>query len=545
MNLKSKKILIIEDDPDVRLATRFNLESAGYTNVLEAENGEIGLVRIRDEKPALVLLDRKMPGKDGLQVLDEIKDIYGDDVEVVMLTAYRDKGYITDAMSKGAFDYLVKDEDPDFHLHTIEKALRYHQKSLQRKTTERERYELLIDNNELVKNGYDLEYFKDVIRAKIGDLVEGVIHTAITDCMTCTNRICQFYEDVCLPPQFGAKLLSSALGELPPLFIMHREIGDPFFRQTVRKFVEETRQHEVNTLVYVPIIDYPSSPLLEFLQEKQNTVDFIRYGCIYIFSTKTLKFSPEEKRLLRSFFDRFLIAVRMSKLVTKIDSLNKNRLLGEMAAMIVHQISPLITPLMDCLQAPDAKKQAQGLAMIKDLRGMVDDFREYTNGIVKDYHFASHDLIHVIRQAETLLILQTKQQVTIHHEFPETPQVVYGDAERLRQVFSNLLLNAIQAIATINSPSGRIEIQVINRANWAEVHVRDNGGGVPAEVVPKLFSSYISTKNGGMGLGLCLAHEILRRHGGKIEYNPQYSGGAEFVVTLPLASADSTLGYAI
>ncbi len=64
--------------------------------------------------------------------------------------------------------------------------------------------------------------------------------------------------------------------------------------------------------------------------------------------------------------------------------------------------------------------------------------------------------------------------------------------------------------------------------------MKDNGAGVPSAIVPKLFSSYVSTKTGGMGLGLCLAHEILRRHGGKIEYNTKCSEGAEFIVTLPV-----------
>lgn len=539
MDLKSQKILIIEDDTDVRLATKTYLELAGYKNISEAENGERGLERIRKEQPALVLLDRKMPGKDGLQVLEEIKETYGDDIEVVMLTAYRDKSYITEAMSKGAFYYLVKDEDPDFHLHTIEKALRYHQKSMQHKVVEREIYELLIENENLLKNGYDFEYFKNLMREKIGDLVDGVIKTTITDCSDCTNRVCQFVEETCLPPQLGARLLRSALGEHPPLFMIHHESGNPFFLQAVARFVDANRQHEVKTLVYVPFIDNPSPLLSEFLRAKQIPDDLTRYCCFYIFSTKTLVLTPEEKRLLHSFFDRFLIAIRMAKLVDKIDSLNKNRLLGEMAAMVVHQISPLIAPLMDCLQKPDAKKQAQGLDMVKDLRKMVDDFRDYSNGIVKDYHFTKHDLIQIIQQAETLLALQTEQQIEIHHEFLQARHLVYGDADRLRQVFSNLLVNAAQAIVVANQPHGRIDIQVISHGNTTEVRIRDNGAGVPAEVVPKLFSSYISTKTSGMGLGLCLVNEILRRHGGKIEYNTRYSTGAEFIITLPLALAES------
>jgi signal transduction histidine kinase len=189
---------------------------------------------------------------------------------------------------------------------------------------------------------------------------------------------------------------------------------------------------------------------------------------------------------------------------------------------------------MNCLQEPDAKKQAQGLDMIKVLRSMIDDFREFSNGIIKEYHFAPHDLIQIMKQAETMLFLQTEQPIAITHEFPEARPLVYADADRLHQVFSNLLMNAAQALAVAKPSKGRINIQVNKRGNIVEVIMTDNGAGVPGEIVPKLFSSYVSTKTGGMGLGLCLAHEILRRHGGKIEYNAAYSEGAEFIVTLPV-----------
>ncbi|GEM_PF-1490276 len=538
MDIKSQTILIIDDDPDVRLATRVNLESAGYKNIAEAENGDAGLARLSENPPALVLLDRKMPGKDGLQVLDEIKELYDDEIEVIMLTAYRDKSYITEAMRKGAFYYLVKDEDPDFHLHIIEKALRYHQKSVQSKAIEREIYELLIDNDDLIKHGYDFGYFKSLLRRKMGALVDGVITTTMTDCAECAEQICQSSAASCLPSQFGAKLLSSALGEHSPLFVLHRESNDPFFIRAVSRHVEAARRHEVQTLIYVPFIDHSSPPVIHFLQEKQISRELVAYCCFYIFSDKILEFTPEEKRLLRSFFDRFLLAMRMAKLVDKINSLNRTRLLGEMAAMVVHQISPLIAPLMNCLEDPEAKKQARGLAMIKDLQRLVEEFRVFSNGTIKDYHYAHHELTRVIQQAETVFFLEMDHTIEILHEFSTGPFLIRGDVERLQQVFLNLFVNAAQAIATANQPKGCITIQVMAKEKLVEVHIRDNGAGVPADLAPKLFTSYITTKTGGMGLGLCLANEIIRRHGGKVEYNPQYAPGAEFIVTLPLVVAE-------
>lgn len=538
MDLKSLKILIIDDDLDVRLATKVNLESAGYKDIAEAENGDAGLARLRESPPALVLLDRKMPGKDGLQVLDEIKEIYGDDIEVIMLTAYRDKSYITEAMRKGAFHYLVKDEDPDFHLHIIEKALRYHQKSVQRKAIEREVYELLIDNDDLIKHGYDFGYFKNTLRKKIGALVDGVMATTITDCVECSEQFCQGAERACLPPQFGTKLL----GESAPLFVIHRDSGNPFFMCAINRHVEPERCDEVQTLVYVPFIDHSSPPVIQFLQEKKIGDAFMGYCCFYIFSDKKLELTPEERRLLRGFFDRFLIAMRMAKLVDKINSLNRNRLLGEMAAMAVHQISPLIAPLIDCLQEPEAKTQARGLAMIKDLQRLVEEFRDFSNGLVRNYHCSRHEATRLIQKAETLFFLEMDHGVEIQHEFSDQPMFVDGDAERLQQVFLILLVNAAQAIAEARQPHGRIDVQATARANQVEVRIRDNGAGVPAALVSKLFDSYVSTKTGGMGLGLSLANEILRRHRGRIEYNSQYQGGAEFIVTLPLAAAESQPG---
>ncbi|MGH7452838.1 MAG: response regulator, partial [bacterium] len=267
MDLKTKKILIIEDDPDVRLATKTYLELAGYKNIAVAENGDAGLARIREDQPVLVLLDRKMPGKDGLVILDEIKEIYGDEIEVIMLTAYRDEGYITEAMRKSAFYYIVKDENPDFILRVIEQALHYQQKSMQRKAIEREIFERLLDNKELIANGYDFAYFKKVLREKIGALIEGVVHTAITDCAGCANQLCRASELINSLPQYSARVANAARGDSPPLFVLQREADQPFFKYALKSHVAEAGQNRVQTLIYIPFVDHPTPPLLKLMEE--------------------------------------------------------------------------------------------------------------------------------------------------------------------------------------------------------------------------------------------------------------------------------------
>jgi hypothetical protein len=111
---------------------------------------------------------------------------------------------------------LVKDENPDFILHAIENALRYQQKSMQRKVIEREIFELVVDNQELIANGYNFAHFKKVLHDKIGDLVDGVIHTTITECAGCRNHLCHNIEVLTSLPQFTPESLMRRAATIRP-----------------------------------------------------------------------------------------------------------------------------------------------------------------------------------------------------------------------------------------------------------------------------------------------------------------------------------------
>lgn len=114
----SKKILMVEDEADIREAVQASLKSRGYT-VITAADGEEGLRKIRSEKPDLVLLDIVMPKIDGWQVLKTIRsDEATRELPVVMLTANRETSSLIESQSQKATDYLMKPFD-------IEKLLRF------------------------------------------------------------------------------------------------------------------------------------------------------------------------------------------------------------------------------------------------------------------------------------------------------------------------------------------------------------------------------------------------------------------------------------
>ena len=111
---------------------------------------------------------------------------------------------------------------------------------------------------------------------------------------------------------------------------------------------------------------------------------------------------------------------------------------------------------------------------------------------------------------------------------PEIP----GDAVQLRQVFVNLLENAVQA----TGPQGEIRIRGMVDGRSVEVTVEDTGPGVDVSIRNRLFEPLVTTKTKGIGLGLALVKRIVERHGGFIAYGTGGEGGARFSVRLPMAN---------
>ena len=98
----------------------------------------------------------------------------------------------------------------------------------------------------------------------------------------------------------------------------------------------------------------------------------------------------------------------------------------------------------------------------------------------------------------------------------QQPLRVNGDSVQLQQVFLNLIVNGIDAIA--ETPNGVREIVCRSWASdgQALVSIRDTGPGIPSDRLERLFEPFFTTKQDGMGMGLCIAHTIMEAHGGKI-----------------------------
>ncbi len=113
------RVLVVDDEPDsVELLQEF-LTGKGY-EVVTASNGEEALRKVKEERPHLVLLDVRMPGMNGLDVLRKVRE-FDQEVGVIMVTAVNEEDTGRDALKLGAFDYIVKPLNFDY----LERSLWY------------------------------------------------------------------------------------------------------------------------------------------------------------------------------------------------------------------------------------------------------------------------------------------------------------------------------------------------------------------------------------------------------------------------------------
>lgn len=116
------KILIVDDAAFMRMMVKDNLKKAGYSDFIEAGDGEDAVEKYREHKPDLVLLDITMPIKDGIQTLQVIKQI-NPQAKVIMCSAMGQEGMVVEAIKLGALDFIVKPFKPERLIQTVKNVL--------------------------------------------------------------------------------------------------------------------------------------------------------------------------------------------------------------------------------------------------------------------------------------------------------------------------------------------------------------------------------------------------------------------------------------
>ncbi len=255
----------------------------------------------------------------------------------------------------------------------------------------------------------------------------------------------------------------------------------------------------------------------------------------------------DEMGALATSFNRMTERVRyMRELESQVQQTERSAVVGRLASAIAHEIrNPLnyinltLDHLRTSLAPEDATKRETFNRLADNLKtevarinAHISEFLQYTRPSRLD--LKPLDLRHAIADALRIVKPQAAESnIETQFEMNGDAHVVLADAEALRSVFTNLMLNAVQAMEP--RKCGRLTISLSNDNHTARVRISDTGAGIAPDNLKQIFEPYFSTKETGTGLGLAIVKKAIDDHNGNIRVESEDGAGTTFVIDLPLA----------
>jgi two-component system, NtrC family, sensor kinase len=264
-------------------------------------------------------------------------------------------------------------------------------------------------------------------------------------------------------------------------------------------------------------------------------------------------YSSEDLELLSTLTNQAAIAIENARLYENLkqsqDTLRRaDRLssLGLLTAGLAHEIrNPLVairtfTQLLpERYDDADFREGFQGLALkeVDRICGLINDLLSFARP--SRPNVAEENMNDVVDGIARILETEAKEKaVEIKRDFALNLPRVWIDREQMKQVFMNLILNAIQAMG--EGGSIFISTRLTSRndtghaGQFVQVEVRDTGVGIPPENLDHIFDPFFTSKEEGSGLGLSISHQIVQEHGGYVTVESKVGAGTTFFINLPI-----------
>jgi signal transduction histidine kinase len=222
----------------------------------------------------------------------------------------------------------------------------------------------------------------------------------------------------------------------------------------------------------------------------------------------------------------------------------KLRVVGELASGMAHEIRNPLTTVKGFLQISKANGYniENWYALIMDeinrMSDLTAEFLQFSKPHATQFRIHSlHDcILRVISLTESEA---AKLGHELHYEHPTEPIHVIMDQDKMVQLLLNLVKNAYEAIRE----RGIVNLRLFRQNHHAILVVQDNGQGIPADELEKIFHPFYTTKESGTGLGLAICHKIVQDHQGTMGVESVLHQGTIFTITLPIVYDDNEAEY--
>jgi signal transduction histidine kinase/DNA-binding response OmpR family regulator len=549
-------ILIVDDLPEKLLVLESILEELGE-NLVKAHSGAEALRLVLEHDFAVILLDVYMPGMSGFETAGLIRQRRKSaHTPIIFITAFADEMHTAQGYSMGAVDYILSPVVPEILRTKVKVFVDLYRMTQQVRKQADER--VALAKEQAARTAAEEAMRRSTFLAEASKVLSSSLDAEATR-RGLLRLVVPYLADmagVALLAEPGSPWQSEHAWLSPANHQVHfgSFAGPPQTCSAIER-----------VLAGGPVETYEGSALPYSVADREaaagNGEDLLHHAIILPLQARgrTLgalvlgqgqsqrRFSSVDRALAEDLAGRAAIALDNARLYRNVQEADRHK--NDFLSMLSHELRNPLTPIRNAIQllqghAVEGSEVPSLYGMIdrqvRHLTRMVDDLLDLSRITRGKIHLQIErvDVSDIIARAVEIsrpLIDSRKHELKI--DLPPEPLYVRGDPIRLAQSIGNLLYNA----AKYTDEGGRISVRVERHEDMAIFHVRDNGMGIPPDMLSSIFELFkqvdrsLDRSQGGLGIGLTLVHKLVGLHGGRVEaFSDGPNQGSEFVVHLPM-----------
>jgi PAS domain S-box-containing protein len=469
------RIGVIDDDEDDFFIIKDYIREIENVNfVIDwLNNYQTAIAKIKAGAYHLYFLDYRLGNETGLELLQEATAMQCDS-PIVLLTGKGNKAIDIKAMQSGATDYLVKSE---LNAEKLERCIRY---SLDRAESLRELKARENKYRNLFKGSKDAVFISDK-------------NLVFTECNQAASFLFGFE---------NSGLLNCSLFEF---------LNDETQKEKLRHLLAKEEN---------------ASDIEIQIQDRQGEIK----PCLLSVS---FQLDSHPHHMIHGIIHDITNIRKAEQANIQAQKLAANE---RLIRILAHEIrNPLnnITLAIEQLKTPNDDEEIQNYLVgivqrnCTRINKIITELLDLTKPL--ELKFEKHSLQEILD--ESLLLATDRinlQHIKVQKNYPDSPIEIEVDKSKLIIAFTNLVINAIEAMET---NKGELAVSISALPTVYNVSIRDNGKGIPDEFLPKLFEPFFTSKKNGMGLGLAACYSIIESHKGTIHVETKLDKGSNFIIS--------------
>ncbi len=512
-NQNTWRVVLIDDEEDIREVMSIALNDEGY-RVDTAPDGFAGVEKCKEDPPQIVITDIRMPGMNGIAVLEAVKKI-DPNIEVIVFTAFAEMDLAIQALQLDASDFITKPiNDTALHLALERAKQRYTSRKQLRDYTallEKEKAKTLQELMDV------FSYQKNLIESSM----DGILGLNPNNRIVLFNKSMEQMLGFSRKAVLGKKAFKDLLLPDEAEYIK-RSLGNKRTGGENRLMLYETSLLD-STERKIPV-QISATPLFE--DDRPDG---------WVFFIRDLR---EIRQLERKMTDQAQI-LHQDKMMS----------LGRLAASVVHEINNPLAGILNYsrlmsrilqkgpLTEENRKKFIQHLTLVGNETHRCS---QIVSGLLAFSRKPqpAFERLNIPELFERCIALSRHklelQNIQLTTTIQENLPPLEGDANQLQQCLINMIFNAMDAMPQ----GGNLYMYGNMNGNGSAVtiSIKDTGAGIPQEDLPYIFEPFFTTKQEGygVGLGLSTVYGIIERHHGTIDVESKQGIGTTFTITLPI-----------